>query len=160
MRKVVKGAAIGAVVVAAVPVGLALALRSGNRRVIDAIRSANRSLVNPVMLRTAGQEGSFMAVVHHRGRTTGIQYATPVIGVEGEGGYLIPLTYGTGVDWLQNLMAAESGSIEVDGEMHPVFAPSAVRIEDVSDQLTARVRTACRLFGVTELAQLEVAPLA
>lgn len=158
MRKLTKWMTVGAVAAAAVPIGVVVTLRSGNRRGIDAIRHFNRSVLNPIMLRTAGQPGSAMAVIHHRGRVSGIQYATPVVGASVPGGFLIPLNYGEGVDWLQNLAAAGAGSLELKGEMHPVLRPRVVPVESAAEA-PRTLRMACRVLGTSRLARLEIAPL-
>jgi hypothetical protein len=48
----------------------------------------------------------FGAVLRHKGRRSGREYATPVTAEPTEGGFVKPLTYGQGVDWLKNIRVA------------------------------------------------------
>jgi hypothetical protein len=43
-------------------------------------------------------------VIHHVGRTTGARYETPVVARPTDDGFAIALPYGTGADWLQNVL--------------------------------------------------------
>lgn len=47
-----------------------------------------------------------LAVVVHSGRVTGKEYLTPVFAFPTDDGFIIALTYGLEVDWLQNVQAA------------------------------------------------------
>lgn len=47
-----------------------------------------------------------MAVVHHVGRTSGKAYRTPVLIFRDGDDEVIELTYGSGSDWVRNVLAA------------------------------------------------------
>ncbi|MGZ4612806.1 MAG: hypothetical protein ACXV1K_06490 [Kineosporiaceae bacterium] len=51
-------------------------------------------------MRTAGSPGAYASVVRHVGRTSGRRYETPVVPVATDGGFVVPLPYGPGTDWL------------------------------------------------------------
>lgn len=97
-----------------------------------AIRTSNKHLVNPVMGLLAGRKHAYAAAIEHTGRRSGNRYSTPVGVDRTPDGYLIPLAYGTGVDWLRNVIAAGRAVIIADGETHEVTAP------EVIDAATAR----------------------
>ena len=85
------------------------------------IRAAAR-VVNPLVLRIAGRRHMpIVGVVHHRGRKTGHQYATP-LGVRPApgGGFVMPLTFSEASQWYQNILAAGWCVITYQGADHAV----------------------------------------
>jgi deazaflavin-dependent oxidoreductase (nitroreductase family) len=137
--------------------GLANAIRLGprTRRLIRSIARA----VNPVVLRFAGRRHlPVVGVIHHRGRRTGRQYATP-LGVRPAigGGFVIPLTFGEAAGWYHNIRAAGRCVITWRGEDHPVASPVIV---DGATALAAFPRyelMALRLIGVRQFVWLRAA---
>src|SRR5215475_14509988 len=82
----------------------ALGLGPRTRRLI---RSVAR-VVNPLVLRFAGgRHMPVLGVLHHRGRRTGQEYATPLGSRPAAGGgFVIPLTFGEAAGWYRNIRAA------------------------------------------------------
>jgi hypothetical protein len=71
------------------------------------MRALNKRILNPIMMRTAGRRHWYAAAIRHKGRRSGKEYATPVIAQPTrQGGFIVPLPYGEGVDWLKNVRAA------------------------------------------------------
>ena len=101
---------LGAIgIVQAVETGFMVwAWRSRNPRALDLIKRYNK-LTRPMRVRFAGRSG-LVAAVHHVGRRSGTPYNTPVIAHRSVDEVIIPLPYGTDVDWLRNLLAARSTS--------------------------------------------------
>jgi deazaflavin-dependent oxidoreductase (nitroreductase family) len=66
------------------------------------------------------------AVVEHRGRRTGRQYATPVAARRIAGGFAITLAFGAQVDWYRNLLAAGGGVIRWRAHAYRVAAPEPI----------------------------------
>lgn len=114
----------------------------------DAIRQFNKYVLNPAMLVLAGRRHWYAAVIRHTGRRTGRSYATPVVAERTPGGVIIPLPYGTGVDWLRNARAAGRASVTVHGESFDIVDPHVIDAATASTQLSARRRRAFRRFGV------------
>jgi hypothetical protein len=77
------------------------AWRSHDPRVRHLVTRYNKCATNRLMLPFSGRSGS-SAIVHHVGRRSGTSYATPVIAHQSEDDVIIPLPYGTDVDWLRN----------------------------------------------------------
>ncbi|GAA1860659.1 hypothetical protein [Myceligenerans crystallogenes] len=103
------------------------AMRTKNPRMLRAVRHFNRSATNKLQLRTAGKAGSTnRGLLHHRGRTSGREYVTPLGPSRCEGGFEIALPYGTDVDWLRNLRAAGSAVLETGGRRYRVDRPEIV----------------------------------
>ncbi len=92
----------------------------------DAVRAFNKHILNPVMMLMAGRRYWYAAVIHHTGRRSGRAYATPVVADRVEGGFIIPLPYGTGVDWLRNVQAEGAATLQVKGERYEVVKPEII----------------------------------
>lgn len=143
----------GGVLVAAggvLTVGFMWSFRTKFRPVQDAIRRMNRAVLNPRQLRAAGQPGAHASVVNHVGRTSGTRYRTPVVAVPTDDGFVIALPYGPGTDWVRNVVAAGSATIEHDGRTMPVERAELVPADDVNPLFPDREQHIHRRFGVTD----------
>jgi deazaflavin-dependent oxidoreductase (nitroreductase family) len=78
------------------------------------------------MLRLSGHEHWYAAAIHHTGRRSGKPYATPVVVERFADGFVVPLPYGTRVDWLLNILAAGRATIESQGESYDVVKPEVI----------------------------------
>jgi deazaflavin-dependent oxidoreductase (nitroreductase family) len=118
-----------------------LALRYGGSRVRDKIRVLNKRLLNPAMMKLAGRRHWYAAVIRHRGRRSGREYATPVVAVPVCGdAFIIPLPYGEDVDWLKNVMAAGRVTVEAKGETYDVLEPEVIGATEAFPLLEERHR--------------------
>ena len=76
-----------------------------------ALARFNRKVTNPVGRKIAGRvPGS--GIIVHRGRRSGRAYRTPLAVFRRPGGYVVPLTYGPGAEWVQNVLAAGGAVLE------------------------------------------------
>ncbi len=73
---------------------------------MNRIRYFNKHVLNRVLGRFASFSFGPFALVRHIGRKSGKPYETPIMVFPMYGGFLIALTYGTQVDWYQNVLAA------------------------------------------------------
>lgn len=121
---------------------------------MDAVRTFNKYVLNPVMMRLAGRKHWYAGVIRHIGRRSGKDYATPVVANRVEGGFLIPLPYGRGVDWLRNVLAAGRATITVDGETFAVVNPQVIGAAEAGPQLSSRHRRSYERFGIAEFVTL------
>lgn len=92
----------------------------GAKRARTRIRSAwlgfIKHTLNPLTLRMArSRHGPFVAV-RHIGRTSGTVYETPIIVAPSPRGFVAELTYGPGVSWYRNTVAAGRCTILRHGE--------------------------------------------
>ncbi len=78
----------------------------GLKRFLNRVRQFNKRFLNPAVLTVAGHHRSPYAVVHHVGRHSGRMYSTPVVVESTPNGFIIPLPYGSDVDWCRNILAA------------------------------------------------------
>lgn len=67
-----------------------------------------------------------MAIVVHRGRTSGREYRTPVFAFPTDEGFAVALTYGHDVDWLKNVQAAGACSVVRKGQAIDLANPRVV----------------------------------
>lgn len=88
------------------------------------LRFFNKRATNRLTLRFAGKR--VFGVVHHRGRKSGVAYQTPVVAVTAEENFIIPLTYGEGTDWCQNVLASGGCQLELGGKFYSLEAPELI----------------------------------
>lgn len=124
---------------------LVIGIRTQNPRILGAVRRFNRSYGNRTQLATAGREGSPTGLLHHRGRTSGREYVTPIGPSPTPGGFAVVLPYGPRTDWLLNLVAAGSAVLRFDGRTYRVDRPEVVPVADTV--LAAREALMIRIFG-------------
>jgi deazaflavin-dependent oxidoreductase (nitroreductase family) len=68
--------------------------------------------VNPVTRLVAGWLPWF-GILEYRGRKTGMAYRTPMNVFRYGGDWVFALTYGSDVQWVKNVLAAEEATLEV-----------------------------------------------
>jgi deazaflavin-dependent oxidoreductase (nitroreductase family) len=83
-------------------------------------RYLNR-LTGPMARRLPG-----FAILTHRGRTTGRTYQTPINVFRRGDDYVFFLTYGSDVQWVKNVLAGGSCSIETRGRIVELAEPELV----------------------------------
>jgi deazaflavin-dependent oxidoreductase (nitroreductase family) len=71
------------------------------------------------------------ALLRHRGRRSGKNFATPVMAWPTAGGMLIPLAWGSQTDWYRNLMAAQGCEVQLKGrwQSEQVFGAEGIALE-------------------------------
>lgn len=115
----------------------------------DALRRFNRVVTNRLLGVLAGRVRPFARLVH-TGRRTGRRYRTTLWAFEEDRRVAIALTYGRGVDWAKNLLAAGGGRIELGGETSDLVNPRIVGDDEGLRFMPAPVRAALALLDVHE----------
>ena len=131
-------------------VAFTVAMRTKFPPVQDAIRRMNRAVVNPRAMETAGQPGAYASVIRQLGRTTGTRYETPVQALATDDGFVIPLPYGEGADWLQNVLAEGSAVLVNEGNTYRVDDPEIVPDAVAEPYVPLKDRRSHRLYGVDQ----------
>jgi deazaflavin-dependent oxidoreductase (nitroreductase family) len=90
----------------------------------------------------------------HRGRRTGRRYRTPALAFRADDGYVIALFYGADRDWVRNVLAAGSCTLERGGRQVELTAPRMLGISDGVTLVPAPMRAALRLLRVTRVLRL------
>jgi deazaflavin-dependent oxidoreductase (nitroreductase family) len=119
------------------------------------VARANRVVTNPITRQFAGRVPG-MAVVRHRGRTSGRVYRTPVNVFRVSGGFVIALTYGPQSEWVLNVIAAGQCELETGGRVYRCTAP--VIIHDPSRRrFPWPIRVGLWIAGRADYLQLSIA---
>ncbi|WP_090418664.1 nitroreductase family deazaflavin-dependent oxidoreductase [Mycobacterium europaeum] len=125
---------------------------------LNAIRTSNKYLLNPLMLRLAGRKNWYAAAIEHTGRRSGKAYTTPVVAERTTDGFLIPLPYGTDVDWLQNLRAAGRATIYSHGEKYEVVQPEIIDAAEALPMVSASRRRTFERVGIEAYVRVKDQP--
>lgn len=81
----------------------------------------NKRVFNPRAIKSGK-----WAVLTHVGRSSGLPYRTPMEAHPVDGGYLVVLVYGSGSDWVRNVLAAGRAQLHLNGEDLELTAPRVV----------------------------------
>jgi deazaflavin-dependent oxidoreductase (nitroreductase family) len=114
----------------------------------------NRHVTNRFTLLFAGWVPP-LAVVNHRGRVSGRFYRTPVLAFPDDGGFVFALTYGRDVDWVKNLLAFDSGSVEYGGSEISLRSFRFIVFDEVKGVFPLPVRVFLRLLSVEDCVRAE-----
>jgi deazaflavin-dependent oxidoreductase (nitroreductase family) len=136
----------------------AMGFRAKHAPFINAVRAFNKQILNPAMLHLAGHSHWYAARVEHVGRRSGRTYATPVMAEPIPGGFVVPLPYGTDVDWCQNLLAAGGGVIQEEGVRYTVGEPEIVETKTLERELPAILRRLSHVYGITHFLRVKIVP--
>jgi len=112
------------------------------------VRTFNKYVLNPVMRTVAGRRYFYAAALHHNGRNSGRAYVTPVVAQPVPAGFVIPLPYGTDVDWLRNILATGNATIDVHGRHYSLFEPQVLDMDTAFPMLPARLEQTWRRLGI------------
>jgi deazaflavin-dependent oxidoreductase (nitroreductase family) len=97
-------------------------------------------------------------VLVHTGRVSGTTFRTPLDANAVGGGYLLTLVYGSGSDWVRNVLAAGGARLEIDGEVVPLTNPRIVDAQAADELLPPEVKRPPRLLRIDEFLRLDRAP--
>ena len=136
-------------VVSVIGIVFVTGMRAKSPPVVNGVRKLGRAM-RPLAIKSAGAPGASTSVVHHVGRTSGRSYSTPVAAVPIEDGFVIALPYGLGADWLKNVLARGSATIDHDGGTYDVDRPEVVPLSVLGHQFAPADQRAHRLFGVDQ----------
>jgi deazaflavin-dependent oxidoreductase (nitroreductase family) len=128
-----------------------------NAHVRDSVRSFNKHVINPAMAPLAGRRHWYAAQIRHTGRKSGKHYSTPVVAVKVSDGVVVPLPYGSGVDWLRNVLAAGDATITSNGRTYHVIQPKVIDADTAEPQLSAWRRWTYHASNVDSYVKFSVA---
>lgn len=121
------------------------------------IRTSNKYLLNPLMLRLAGRRHWYASVINHSGRRSGKQYSTPIVADRVGDDLIIPLPYGTDVDWVRNVLKAGRAAIVRKGQTYQVLAPEIIDATQALPALPHERRRAFERMSVEHFLRLRIA---
>src|SRR5215208_5953148 len=117
------------------------------RRFNEGVFILNKRILNPMMM-FLDRRHWYAAVLRHKGRRSGKEYATPVTAEPTEDGYVIPLPYGEDVDWLENIRVAGRFTIEARDGTYTVGEPEMIDRAAALRAVSPRARLMFRVFGI------------
>lgn len=126
--------------------------------ILDGVRQLNKHVLNPAMIRLASGKHGSAAVIEHTGRRSGKTYATPVAALRVADGFVIPLPYGTRVDWLRNVLAAGGATIRVHRETYELSQPKIIDTATAVSLLSASRRRTFSGFGIKNFLKIQAVP--
>lgn len=95
-------------------------------------------------------------VLTHVGRSSGATYRTPLDAHPVDGGYLFVLVYGSGSDWVQNVLAAGHARLLVEGRELDLTAPRLVDENEAFQVLPDEVARPPKLLRITEFLRMDL----
>ncbi len=128
--------------------------------VLDTVRVLQKHVLNPVMKIVAGQKYWYAGVIEHTGRRSGKKYSTPVVIDRVSDGFIIPLPFGTEVDWLRNVLAAGDATLRVHGETCHAVEPEIIDAATAYQQLSPRRQREFGRFRIKKYLKLKREPAA
>lgn len=112
----------------------------------------NKRLFNP----RAIARGTW-PVLTHIGRVSGTTYSTPLDAYPVDGGYLFVPVYGSGSDWVRNVLAADRARLRVaDGREMDLAAPRLVGENEAFATLSEEVARPPKLLRITEFLRMDL----
>ncbi len=118
------------------------------------IGEANKRFLNKGMRLFVGVGP--LVELEHVGRQTGQVFRTLMLGFRQGDSVVIALTYGSKVDWLQNLKAGSGGWLRIGKERLRVSAPRPMATAAGMARMPAIVRLALARLGVDEFVEVMV----
>jgi deazaflavin-dependent oxidoreductase (nitroreductase family) len=122
-----------------------------------AVARFNRRVTNP-LLGGLSKRAPGMATILHRGRKSGKTYQTPMMIFDTDDGWVMALTYGSKVDWVRNLVAAEGGEMIHRRKRVRLERPRLISEAEGMALIPAIVRAVLRTIGVTEFLRVDKTP--
>jgi deazaflavin-dependent oxidoreductase (nitroreductase family) len=125
---------------------------------LNVLRPFTTRVVNPVTRRFAGHLPGF-AILTYVGRRSGRTYRTPVNVFRNGQDYVVALTYGGGVQWVRNVLAAGGCELETMGRIVRL-SEQRLFVDPGQRLIPLPVRLFLRLMGVTEFLSMHPASTA
>lgn len=120
------------------------------------IRTSNKYLLNPLMLQLAGKPFWYASKIEHTGRRSGKQYWTPVVADRADGSLVIPLPYGTQVDWVRNVLTAGGATVVRKGETFITDGPEIIDATQALPMVGRDHRRSFERFGIRHFLRLRI----
>ncbi|WP_246147975.1 nitroreductase family deazaflavin-dependent oxidoreductase [Nonomuraea turkmeniaca] len=111
----------------------------------------NKRVFNPRAI-----AGGKWPVLTHVGRISGATFRTPLDAYPVDGGYLFVLVYGSGSDWVQNVLAAGGARLRAEGREVELAAPRLVGEDEAFRSLSDEVARPPRLLRITEFLRMDL----
>jgi len=95
-----------------------------------------------------------VGILHHRGRTTGRAYATPLGMRPHAGAYVMPLTFSENAAWYRNVTAAGRAVVTYRGRDQEVANPEVIDYAAAAAAFPRYERLQFRALGIEQFLRL------
>lgn len=116
------------------------------------VAQVNKRLFNKLELKRGKRP-----VLTHVGRSSGKTYRVPLDAHRVDNGFIFILMYGSGSDWVRNVLAAGTASLRIGGEEFDLVSPTVVTRDVAWPQLPETTKAPPGFLNVTEFLQMDIA---
>lgn len=103
----------------------------------------------PIMSPFAGRRFfPLWAILEHRGRKSGRLYRIPVVARRTPDGFIIPMPFGEGTDWVRNVLAAGTCAIVWKGRRYQADQAETIGTEDAAPAFDRVQRRLLPVIGI------------
>ncbi len=95
-------------------------------------------------------------VITHVGRRSGREYQTPLDAHPVDGGFVFILNYGSGSDWVKNILAGGAARLDAAGKTYQLANPRILTKEEAVPLLAPGTKTPPGAMNVTEFLLMDV----
>ncbi len=111
----------------------------------------NKRVFNPIELRRGVRP-----VLTHVGRSSGATHRTPLEALPVAGGYVFLLVYGSGSDWVRNVLASGHARLTIAGDDIELTAPRLISEEEAWRALGDDAKRPPRFLHITEHLRMDL----
>ena len=127
-------------------------LRRRDEAFVRRFTRLQRDVLNPTVMKNAGEAGQNTAVIETIGRRTGNAYETPISPVPDADGWSAALVYGPQTAWARNAIAAGEAVLRIDGARHRV---DGIEVVPIAETAFARTQPGLmKLFRVEQAVRM------
>ena len=113
----------------------------------------------PIMSPFAGRRFfPLWAILEHRGRKSGKLYRIPVVARRTADGFLIPMPFGEGTDWVRNVLAAGSCAIVWKGRRFEADQARTVDNQEAAPSFDRIQRRLLPIIGIQHFMRVRSVP--
>jgi deazaflavin-dependent oxidoreductase (nitroreductase family) len=123
---------------------------------LNRIRYFNKRVTNRITRKIAGARYSPICLIRHIGRRSGKLYETPMMAVRTVDGFVFALTYGPGVDWYRNVVAAGHATLRWQGQEYAIENPQTIDAETGQHAFPFPPSLILRLLGIRHFIRMKV----
>lgn len=111
----------------------------------------NKRVFNPRALKSGTRP-----ILRHVGRSLGNTFRTPLDAFSVDGGYVFSLVYGSQSDWVQNIMASTTATLENVGDEIALTNPRIIARDEAANLVPAATQAAPKWLNVNEFLRMDV----
>jgi Domain of unknown function (DUF385). len=123
---------------------------------LDRVRRFNKLVTNKLLIHISGKKFGHFVILSHVGRKSGKLYRIPIIAEPTTNGFMIALTYGRKVDWVENVLAKGGCSMVWKNKDYSLFHPEFVDEEIGLSAFPAFFRVGLKMMGIQYYLRLEI----